>query len=210
MSDVDWAIKGPHFMNCNCDFGCPCQYAALPTDGTCEAAVAWRIDEGHYGDVKLDGLVAVNTYAWPGPIHEGKGAMQSIIDERADDQQRQALVAILKGEGAEKGSTMLWIYHAMCETVHDPIISAIELTVDMEKRVGRLSVPDVLETTIEPLKNIVTGAEHRARIELPDGKEFNLAEVASGTTKGTGAVALDFSNSHAHFADSIMTSKGIE
>lgn len=210
MSDVDWAIKGPHFMNCNCDFGCPCQYAALPTDGTCEAAVAWRIDEGHYGDVKLDGLVAVNTYAWPGPIHEGKGAMQSIIDERADDQQRQALVAILKGEGAEKGSTMLWIYHAMCETVHDPIISAIELTVDMEKRVGRLSVPDVLETTIEPLKNIVTGAEHRARIDLPDGKEFNLAEVASGTTKGTGAVALDFSNSHAHFADSIMTSKGIE
>ena len=210
MSDVDWAIKGPHFMNCNCDFGCPCQYAALPTDGTCEAAVAWRIDEGHYGDVKLDGLVAVNTYAWPGPIHEGKGAMQSIIDERADDQQRQALVAILKGEGAEKGSTMLWIYHAMCETVHDPIISAIELTVDMEKRVGKLSVPDVLETTVEPLKNIVTGAEHRARIDLPDGKEFNLAEVASGTTKGTGAVALDFSNSHAHFADSIMTSKGIE
>ena len=210
MSDVDWAIKGPHFMNCNCDFGCPCQYAALPTDGTCEAAVAWRRDEGHYGDVKLDGLVAVNTYAWPGPIHEGKGAMQSIIDERADDQQRQALVAILKGEGAEKGSTMLWIYHAMCETVHDPIISAIELTVDMEKRVGRLSVPDVLETTIEPLKNIVTGAEHRARIDLPDGKEFNLAEVASGTTKGTGAVALDFSNSQAHFADSIMTSKGIE
>ena len=210
MSDVDWAIKGPHFMNCNCDFGCPCQYAALPTDGTCEAAVAWRIDEGHYGDVKLDGLVAVNTYAWPGPIHEGKGAMQSIIDERADDQQRQALEAVLKGEGAEKGSTMLWIYHAMCETVHDPIISAIELTVDMEKRVGRLSVPDVLETTVEPLKNIVTGAEHRARIDLPNGKEFNLAEVASGTTKGTGAVALDFSNSHAHFADSIMTSKGIE
>ena len=76
--------------------------------------------------------------------------------------------------------------------------------------VGKLSVPGVLETTVEPLKNIVTGAEHRARIDLPAGKEFMLAEVASGTTKGTGAVALDFSNSHAHFADSVMTSKGIE
>jgi hypothetical protein len=210
MSNVDWAIKGPHFMNCNCDYGCPCQFAALPTDGTCEAAVAWRIDEGHYGEVKLDGLIAVNTYAWPGAIHEGKGAMQSIIDERADDKQREALAAVLRGEGAEAGSTMLWIYHAMCETVHDPIVSAIELTVDMEKRIGNLNVPGVLETAVEPLKNIVTGAEHRARIDLPVGKEFNLAEVASGATKGTGAVPLDFSNSHAHFADSVMTSKGIE
>ena len=71
-------------------------------------------------------------------------------------------------------------------------------------------VPGVLETTVESLKNAVTGAEHRARIDLPSGKEFNVAEVASGTTKATGAVPLDFSNSHAHFADSVMTSKGIE
>ena len=210
MSEVDWAIKGPHFMNCNCDYGCPCQFAALPTDGTCEAAVAWRIDEGHFEDVKLDGLVAVNTYAWPGAIHEGNGVMQSIIDDHADDKQRDALIQILKGEGAEQGSTMLWIYHAMCKTVHEPIISAIELTIDFDNRVGNLSIPGILETTVEPLKNIVTGAEHRARIDLPSGKEFNLAEVASGTTKGTGAVPLDFSNSHAHFADSVMTSTGIE
>ncbi len=210
MSNVDWAIKGPHFMNCNCDYGCPCQFAALPTDGTCKAVVAWRIDEGHFGDVKLDGLIGVNTYAWPGAIHKGNGAMQSIIDERADDEQRDALAAVLRGEGAEQGSTMLWIYHAMCETVHEPIVSVIDLTVDFENRIGRLSVPGVLETTVEPLKNPVTGAEHRARIDLPAGKEFNLAEVASGTTKGTGAVPLDFSDCHAHFADSVMTSKGID
>ena len=104
----------------------------------------------------------------------------------------------------------MWIYHAMCETVHEPIISAIDLTVDMDNRVGKLIVPGVLETAMEPLKNIVTGAEHRARIDHPAGKEFNLAEVASGTTKGTGAVALDFSDSHAHFAESAMTSRGIE
>ena len=210
MSEVDWAIKGPHFMNCNCDYGCPCQFAALPTDGTCLAVVAWRIDEGHFGDVKLDGLVAVNTYAYPGAIHRGNGSMQSIIDERANDEQREALTAVLKGEGAEQGSTMLWIYHAMCETVHEPIIGAIDLTIDSDNRTGKLIVPGVLETTVESLKNPVTGAEHRARIDLPSGKEFNVAEVASGATKATGAVPLDFSNSHAHFADSVMTSKGIE
>ncbi len=210
MPDIDWALKGPHFQNCNCDYGCPCQFAALPTDGTCKAVVAWRIDEGHFGDVRVDGLIAVNTYDWPGPIHEGKGSMQSIIDERADAGQRQALAAILKGEGAEKGSTMLWIYHAMCDTVHEPLFKPIELAIDFESRTGKLEVPGVLTSTVEPLKNIVTGAEHRAQIALPVGKEFNIAEVASGTTKATGAVPLDFSNSHAHFAESTMTSRGIE
>jgi hypothetical protein len=40
MSEVDRAISGSHFINCNCDYECPCQFAALPTDGTCEAVVA--------------------------------------------------------------------------------------------------------------------------------------------------------------------------
>lgn len=210
MADIDWVLKGPHFQNCNCDFGCPCQFAALPTDGTCKGVVAWRIDEGHFGDVRLDGLVGVCTYAWENPIHEGGGSMQAIIDERADDAQRAALASVLHGEGAEQGSTMLWIYHAMCETVHEPIVKPINLTIDAEARTGTLSVPGVLETTVESLKNIATGAEHRAQIALPAGKEFLLAEVASGTTRATGAVPLDFTDSHAHFADSTMTSHGIE
>ena len=51
MSAIDWSIKGPHFVNCNCDYGCPCQFNALPTYRTCLAVVAWQIDEGHFGDV---------------------------------------------------------------------------------------------------------------------------------------------------------------
>jgi hypothetical protein len=82
MPTIEWSIQGPHFVNCNCDYGCPCQFNARPTDGTCRAVVAWRIDEGHFGNVRLDGLLAVNTYGWPGPIHEGNGSMQSVIDER--------------------------------------------------------------------------------------------------------------------------------
>jgi hypothetical protein len=58
MATVDWSIKGPHFVNCDCDYGCPCQFNALPTYRTCLALVAWRIEEGHCGDVSLDGLLA--------------------------------------------------------------------------------------------------------------------------------------------------------
>ncbi len=209
MTSNGWSIEGPHVVNCNCDYGCPCQFTALPTDGTCKAVVGWRIDKGHYGETRLDGLLAVNLYAWPGPIHHGNGAMQSIIDERADAAQRAALQAILQGEGAEPGSTMLTIYRAMCDTYHDPLFKPIELELDMEGRTARLRVPGMVETAVESLKNPVTGAEHRARIDLPMGKEFHIAEVASGTTKASGVIPLEFANSHAHFADAPLTSGGV-
>ncbi len=209
MATVGWSIKGPHFVNCNCDYGCPCQFNALPTYRTCLAVVAWQIDEGHFGDVSLDGLRAINTYAWPGAVHEGDGSMQSIIDARADQRQRAALTAILQGEGAEPGMIMLQIYRSMCRAVHPPPFAPIELVIDVIGRRAHLKVPDLLETTIEPIKNPVTGAEHRARIDLPMGKEFQFGEVASGTTKATGAVPLRFTNRHTHLVYNAMTSKGL-
>lgn len=209
MASVEWSIKGPHVANCNCDYGCPCQFNALPTDRTCKAVIGWRIDEGHYGDVRLDGLHAVNTYSWPGAVHQGNGVMQSIIDERANEAQRSALIAILQGEGAPPGTVMLQIYRAMCSTVHAPLFKSIGLEFDMEGRTATLSVAGMIKTTVEPIKNPVTGAVHRARIELPMGKEFNLAEVASGTTQATGAVPLDLAKSHAHLVYNRMSSAGI-
>lgn len=151
---------------------------------------------------------AVNMYAWPGAVHQGNGEMQSIIDERASDDQRKALVAILQGEGAPAGTIMLQIYRAMCPKVHTPLFKPIELVADIEKRTARLKVPGIIDTTVEPIKNPVTGAEHRARIDLPLGKEFHFAEVASGTTSATGAVALNFAKKHAHLVYNSMTSAG--
>lgn len=208
MTQPAWSIRGIHFANCNCDFGCPCQFNALPSHGDCRAVVAWKIDEGHWGDVRLDGLVAFNTYAWPGAVHDGNGELQSVIDERANEDQRRALSAIMQGEGAEPGTIMLQIYRAMCSKVHEPMFKPIDLEVELEKRTARLHVPGVIDTTLEPIKNPVTGAEHRARIDLPMGKEFHFAEVASGTTKATAAVPLTFTRSHAHIVDNAMTSSG--
>ena len=42
-----------------------CQFNALPTYGTCEAAVGYIIDTGFHGDVRLDGLMAGFTVKFP-------------------------------------------------------------------------------------------------------------------------------------------------
>lgn len=208
MVELAWSIRGTHFVNCNCDYGCPCQWNALPTHGDCRALIAWQIEEGRHGAVQLDGLRAINTYSWPRAVHQGNGEMQSIIDERATPEQRHALAAVLQGEGAEPAAIMLQIYRAMCTKVHPPLFKRIDLTVDVERRSARLTVPGLIDSAVEPIRNPVTGAEHRARIDLPQGKEYHLAEVASGTTRARGAVALQFAQSHAHLVHNTMSSAG--
>ena len=44
----------------------------------------------------------------------------------------------------------------------------------------------VAECHGEPIKNPVTGAEHRARIDIPHGFEYELAEMGSGTRHDAG------------------------
>jgi hypothetical protein len=75
-------------------------------------------DKGHFGDVVLDGLGAALLYAWPGPIYEGNGECQAIIDERADSQQRDALATVLYGGETDEGATHWWVYRMMSSTAH--------------------------------------------------------------------------------------------
>ena len=59
---IEWRIEAREFGNCNCAYGCPCQFNALPTYGTCEAAVGFQIDQEHLGETKLDGVRAAGIY----------------------------------------------------------------------------------------------------------------------------------------------------
>jgi hypothetical protein len=211
MTDVDWSIEGPSWTTCNCDFGCPCQFNSLPTKGHCRATMAIRVDKGHFGDVKLDGVKFGVLVAWPGPIHEGKGEAQPFIDESATAEQREAVLSIIPGEHTDPGATIFNVFAATFDTIHDPIFAPVTFEADMEARTGRISVPGVLEATCESLRNPITGDVHRARIEIPNGFEYTVAEVTSGTTK-TGkdaAVDLDFTASHAHIIDLHWTQHGV-
>jgi hypothetical protein len=76
-----WHIAGEEVANCNCGWGCPCQFNALPTTGRCEALIGWQIREGHFGATRLNGVRFTRIVCWPGPIHEGNGTLQTVIDE---------------------------------------------------------------------------------------------------------------------------------
>jgi len=207
---TEWRMKATEFGNCNCAYGCPCQFNALPTHGNCRAALAFEIEEGHFGAVKLDGLRMVELVSFPGPVHEGNGTMQLIIDERANAAQREALVKIMTGEDTDDMATMWWVYSLMSPNKLEPLFRPIEFGVDVDARRGHFRVPGIVETVGEPIRNPVTGNEHRVRIDLPHGFEYRIAEMGSATTKASGAIPLEgLVNTYGQFAHIHLSNKGI-
>lgn len=202
-------IRGVEYGNCNCNHGCPCQFSSPTTYGFCEAVVGGHIEEGHFNDVRLDGLNWTMLLQWPGEIAEGNGKQQAIIDERADAKQREALRKILHGESTVPGATHFFVYNSTMSEVFETLYAPIELEIDVEARKGLIRVPGVVESRGSPIIHPVTGGEHRARINLPNGFEYTFAEMGSGSTTATGAIQLNLSDSYGQFNVLHMNQDGV-
>jgi hypothetical protein len=209
MVDTKWTIKGREFVNCNCSYGCPCQFNGLPTHGHCQAVGGFEIVQGHHGSTTLDGLKFVGIFRWPGAIHEGKGEAAVIIDERATEAQRGALLRILTGQDTEPAATVFSVFASTLEKLHDPIFAPIEFQVDIGARKARLVVPGVSEGRGEPILNPVTGKEHQVRIDMVDGFEYTLAEIGRGWTKTSRPIQLELADSYGQFAEIHLCQSGV-
>jgi hypothetical protein len=132
-----------------------------------------------------------------------------IVDQRATPEQREALLRIMSGEDTEPGATFFQVFATTYETVNEPIFAEIDLEVDVDGRTARLNVPGVIDARGEPIVNPATGQPHRARIDLPNGFEYTVAEIGRGWTKASGAIELNLEDTHAHFANLHMTGEGV-
>ena len=209
MAQTPFLIKGMEYGNCNCAYGCPCQFNALPTYGDCQYVVFARIDQGNYGDTGLDGVIFCMFGKFPGAVHEGNGTQQLVIDEGASEAQREAIRRIVYNEDTDEMKTHWAVYNAMSSTVLDPIIAPITLQADIETRTASAHVPGLIESRAEPIKNPVTGDEHQAQIVLPKGFEYTVAEMGSGTSTTQDPIPLQFSNSYAQFNELHIGHEGV-
>src|SRR5262249_6383443 len=94
---IRWQFEADYFACCNCNWGCPCNFNARPTEGRCHGVGAWRVHTGRFGDTPLDGLVFAGAYFLPGLIEHGNGTARFYVDERSTPEQRQAIAAISSG-----------------------------------------------------------------------------------------------------------------
>lgn len=186
MSDgtqVKWRMEADFLQACSCDYGCPCEFSAPPTQGFCEGLGAWRINRGQYGDVSLDGLAMAFVARWPAAIHQGNGTVCLLFDERAKPAQREALLQIASGKA---GGLPFEIIATTFSKILEPQFTRFDFDIkgiDSSVRIGGNKA--VIE--LESIKNPVTGAPESVRVQHSTGFIFKEADCAS-TRECTSAV----------------------
>jgi len=181
-----YRVKAESVEACNCPHGCNCQFVGIPNEGKCEFIIGYEVKDGRFGDVSLNGVRAVVAAKYPKAIHEGDGHVVLFIDERATQEQADALLTILSG----KMGGMPW--EALAGTIgrfEGPVRKPVEIEVAAER--SRVRVAGAIDLALTPLKDPVTGAEKEVHITYPKGGFFwNDATIA--TTETMRAVHGDF------------------
>ena len=204
-----WMLRGVEYGNCNCNWGCPCQFGAPTTHGNCEAVVAGHVEEGNFNETKLDGLDWAMLLHWPGEIADGNGTEQAIIDEGADPAQREGLRKILHGESTTSGMTHFFVYNSTMSSVLETLYAPIELSIDVDGRTARVKIGDLVESVGTPIISAFDGSATRSRINLPNGFEYTYAEMGNGTTKARAGIELDFADTYGQFNVLHMNQDGV-
>jgi hypothetical protein len=204
-----WELEGRELVNCTCEYGCNCQFNALPDKGHCHAVAGIQIDRGHHGQTRLDGLRIATIYKWPGPVHEGNGEVIAFVDEKADAAQREALLRIMSGQDTDPLATMFAVYATTIIRRIDPVFTNIDLEIDIDGRRGRIFVRDYIDTKGEPIRNKKTGAESRAQIVLPQGFESTVADIGSASSRTQGPLLVETQNTYGQFARLHLNNHGV-
>ena len=172
-----WALRGRGYEYCNCDFGCGCNFGGFPSskDGSCRALVGMAFSAGYCGDVDLSGVKCAAIVAWPKAIHEGNGKAVFIVDPSTTDAQVQALGQILSGNLGG----LPW--ELLGPTMQVIGMQKVPITIEGEGRRSTFRAEGIAEGRGGVFKNPVTGEDHLANVELPDGFIWKRGECGQGS-----------------------------
>jgi hypothetical protein len=162
-----WNFEADFFTACNCDWGCPCNFNARPTEGRCMGWDAFSIVKGQFGATALDGARFALYYKFPGQVADGQGTGGVYIDERATPAQRQALEAIGTGKA---GGGFFELFGSQLLTTWLPT-RFVPIEFDLKNGQGRVRIEGFGEAQSE-LLSYPDGSVIEPWIDLPHGIEF--------------------------------------
>jgi hypothetical protein len=194
MPDVpSWRVSGDWFDACKCRIPCPCTFAQPPTEGDCEGILAYHIREGSYGDVELDGLNVVAFGSFVGNIWEPetKATMGVVIDERADEQQREALQMIF---GGQVGGWPGFFAEEFLGEFRGVEFAPIDIEVADDLSLWRCEIPGKARATAEALGGPTTPPGTRVQVHNAGGNEMGggVATYATATESQASALGFNF------------------
>lgn len=171
-----WHLRGTGYEFCNCDFGCGCNFGGFPNskDGSCRALVGMHIKAGKCGDVDLAGVKCAAVVEWPKAIHEGNGKCAFIVDPATTDKQIEALAQICSGQLGG----MPW--ELLGSTFQVVGLEKATITIEGEGVKSTFRAEGIGEGRGDTFKNPVTGEDHHAIVDLPNGFIWTRGQCGVG------------------------------
>lgn len=188
-----WTLKGTGYEFCNCDFGCGCNFGGFPNskDGSCQALIGFDISEGTSGGVDLSGVKCAAVVAWPKAIHEGNGKCVFVVDPSTTEEQVGQLAQIFTGQ---LGGMPWELLGTTFEVVG---LEKAKITIEGNGPASTFTVDGIAEGRGAAFKNPVTGEDHFANIDLPNGFIWTKGECGQGTHHAkAGEVSVGAENSN--------------
>jgi hypothetical protein len=150
-----------------------------------------HIKDGTCGDVNLAGVKCAAVVVWPKAIHEGNGKCVFIVEPTTTDQQIGALSQIFTGQ---LGGMPWEILGTTFEVVG---LEKANIAIDGQGVKSVFRVEGIAEGSGDAFKNPVTGDEHHATVELPDGFIWTRGQCGVGTfTAKAGHLDLSFAKTN--------------
>ncbi|HVL57821.1 MAG TPA: DUF1326 domain-containing protein [Burkholderiaceae bacterium] len=163
-----YSLEGRLLEVCTCNTLCPCWVGDDPDNGTCQGTLAWKIDKGTIDGVDVSGLSFAGLADIPGNILQGNWKMIAFVDERANKEQEEAMLAVWTGK---KGGPVADLAKLVGEVVD---VQRVAIRFEVEQGKGRLSLGSFVSCELEPFRG-------------PDGKPTALVDSIFTTIPGSPA-----------------------
>ena len=191
-----WQAEGLLFENCNCQLVCPAHisFRQRCTHERCVGNWAVHFSTGRFGAVPLDGLNAIVLWDSPQVMMSGGWRALFLVDETADQAQREAVERILSGDAGGPWAVIARFIETRLPTRYVPIEYADE------GRTKRMTVEGMLRTEVEAIR----GRNKTEEAFL--GNMFNqihapVQVLAYGTTScADGSFPLSMTGTHALYS----------
>ena len=190
----NYHLKGHIVGACSCDWGCPCNFEAAPTQGWCQGSYIWHVSEGHYNGTSLNGCNLALFIKFPSAPHEGNGTGLVLIDEKASTDQQAAI------EDIYQQVPPFSIFYSLLTDFLGYRLVPFEVHLDGIR--SRVTIPNLVECELTPIKNPVTGEDEIAVLNKPTGFTSQTQELCTTTTYRITAddFAFDHSQKYAEFS----------
>jgi len=193
-------MQGKLLGACSCDWGCPCNFDALPSQVFCEGVYLREIIKGRYGDVSLDGVRFIWAAHAPGAVHEGNLVSLTIVDDRATPEQQEAILTLQAGNGV---GSPFDVFASVTSRWLDPIIAPIDISWDGIRSTAKVGGGSIYDIQISRIANPVTGDEEELYLDKPTGftslrSELGMSKAMKLSVDG---LSFDHGGKYAEYAE---------